>query len=50
MEDCDCKDFEENAKYIRAVIDIARVHGYLLPEAYKYWAYCPWCGKKGKEW
>ena len=48
MKDCDCKDWTENIKELNKIVDSARIHGVLLSPHYKYFKYCPWCGKKGE--
>ena len=47
MKACKCKDWKDNIKEIEKVIDSARIHGVLISDEYKYFRYCPWCGKKG---
>ena len=52
MKDCECQDWKDNMIFINAAIDLARLHNMAdsmgLPKEYKYWEYCPWCGKKGE--
>ena len=52
MRDCECQDRKEFMMYFDAAIDLARLLNMSdsmgLPKEYKYWEYCPWCGKKGK--
>ena len=49
MKDCNCKDWEYCSHQLARVLDSARIHGVYLSPHYKYFKYCPWCGKKGEE-
>ena len=49
MKACECQDWKDNMKYIEGALALARIHNQDLPSNYKYWEYCPWCGKGNEQ-
>ena len=44
MEECDCKDWEENMPQLNTILIMATLRN---DSGYKgkFFKYCPWCGK-----
>ena len=42
---CPCDDWYRWMPFIDGVYQLAWVHNMKQPADYKFWKYCPWCGK-----
>jgi len=41
---CDCEDYKKYIKMIDDCIVVSALHHVPLPDDYKSFEYCPWCG------
>ena len=42
---CPCDDWYRWMPFIDGMFQLAWAHDVKLPADYKFWKYCPWCGK-----